>query len=136
MLANPEGSVKLWGASSTSPCTPAPRLAWISAMEAPSLWPTTMGAHLGLGQDPAEDCRLVVQEPERPGHGGRIGLPVARAGVHQRAAASLLGQPLREIPPQRDAAKPFVQEHQSRRLLGRRPQPPILQADSTHLEKV
>ncbi len=66
---------------------------------------------------------FLVHVGHRAGQGGRVRLAVAEPGVCEHAAAGGLGQALRDVAPQADAAQAFVQQHQRGRAVGWRAPP-------------
>jgi hypothetical protein len=58
--------------------------------------------------------RLIMHVCNRPRCCQRVGTAVAKARIDQGRAARRRGEPRREIPPERERAQSFVQEHEGR----------------------
>src|SRR5438094_1635134 len=79
---------------------------------------------------------LVVHEVRRTRPGQRVRFAVTAAVVDERAASEPRAQLRGKVPPLADRAEPFVQEHQCRRLRGRRAVPRIFQSCSVNRDEV
>ena len=86
----------------------------MSAIEAPSEWPTSRGRrHAQLIEQGGQDVqRLLVHEPDRTRAREPVGAAVAEAGVDQRRRAEPGCDLVREVAPQLRRAQALVQEHQ------------------------
>src|SRR5204863_632142 len=65
-----------------------------------------------LGKDLRQKCGLVVHVADRPRQRRRIGLPVSRAAVDERAEAGFFDQPPGKITPQPERTETLVQKDQ------------------------
>ena len=98
----------------------------MSAIEPPSLWPTSTGRSMPASASSAGQHveRLLVHEARRarrrPGRRTARGRRASRCSARRPVAAR---QPRREVAPQRDRPEPLVQEHE--RGLGARRSPRV-----------
>ena len=92
------------------------RPAWISAIEPPSLWPTSSGSvGAELLQRPRQHLeRLLVEERGRARARRRVGAAVAEAREREHPPSAHVLQRRREVPPQADRSEPLVEQHERR----------------------
>ena len=114
-------STKTCGASRARPLT-GWRAAWMSAIEAPSLWPTSSGSGASSWASSAGSTSSASSWKNAGVRGAarRVRAAVAEAREGDHAPAGRLAQGLREVAPQPDRAEPLVQEHEARGARGRR----------------
>ena len=88
--------------------------AWMSAIEAPSLWPTRIGSRASSCARSAGRTSSASSWKNAGVRGarGRVRAAVAEAREGDHAAPGRLVQRLREPAPQPDRAEPLVQEHE------------------------